>query len=151
MIDDQNINLFNHNEHIYYIENNKYILYEDVSISHINNNINLMSKYLHNDNLIIIELDINIIDKLWRYDALYVDIFKNNTNNESKYKYIKTRINLLTLLINKPPHISLNNNDNYVYFINGRHLFSNMRDLGCTKIPFLINCNEKDNILKIIN
>ncbi len=59
------------------------------------------------------------------------DNYKKITN---KNKYLQSRINLLNKKIKKSLEIEYLDEENMISFINGRHRFSNSRDLECKEI-----------------
>lgn len=86
-------------------------------------------------------LDVNSIDELWKNEETYLS--RQYEELLRKGKYLQSRKNLYNLKVHSPPIICLE--ENRVSFINGRHRFANLRDLGVEKMPFIIEDEEQEN------
>jgi hypothetical protein len=96
----------------------------------------------------IVEYSINKIDEAWKDSTLYIPT--NFDAIENKGKYQQSRIDLLMGIIKDPPKLCFDSRGGFD-FVNGRHRFANLRDLGCQTIPCIIEENDQekmDNLLK---
>ncbi len=91
-------------------------------------------------------VDVNKINNLWKKDK---DLYISENYEEIKYpnKYLKSKKNLLEKKIEIPPTIMYDKEKDLISFEYGRHRFSNLRDLGCNKIPIIVK--DKETIKKI--
>jgi hypothetical protein len=99
----------------------------------------------NNEEYEIIICDINKINKSWENSDLHIS--QNTSEIEEKIKYNKSRNDLFNMKVKVPPTIFLN--DNNIEFDDGRNRFSNLRDINCQKMPFIIYKKEKDAITKL--
>lgn len=95
---------------------------------------------------IIITCNINKINNSWKKSLLYIST--NFADIENKAKYNQSKKDLFNMKVNKPPFINLTDN-NDIEFIDGRHRFSNLRDMNCLYMPFIVCISEKDTICEI--
>ena len=86
-------------------------------------------------------VNIEKINKLWKKDIKH---YVSEIYEEIKYplQYLKSRDNLLKKMIYEPPKIVYNEEKDLIEITNGRHRFSNLRDLGCKEIPVIVIDNE---------
>lgn len=91
-------------------------------------------------------VDVNKINNLWKKDK---DLYISEIYEEIKYpnKYLKSKKKLLDKKIEIPPTIMYDKEKDLISFEDGRHRFSNLRDLGCNKIPVIVK--DKETIKKI--
>ena len=84
---------------------------------------------------------IDEINNLWKKDK---DKYISEIYEEIKYKnkYLNSKKDLLEKKIEIPPIIYYDEEKDLITFENGRHRFSNLRDLGCKEIPVIVNNNE---------
>jgi hypothetical protein len=95
-------------------------------------------------------MSVKKINELWKKDK-HLYISKIYENIENKAKYLKSRKDLLEGNILEPPKIYYNEEKELIIFENGRHIFSNLRDLGCKKIPIITNKNTKKVLEELEN
>ena len=117
-------------------EDLKYIEKIEIKNDKIVKCINLMKKYKPKLNEKIIMVNLKKINDLWKKDENYLcDDYEKIIN---KNKYLWSRLDLIEENINEPPVIIYDEDKDLISFINGRHRFSNLRDLGCEEIPVII-------------
>jgi hypothetical protein len=88
---------------------------------------------------IIVNGNVNEIDKLWKKTKLYIEPFSNTK------KYINSKKDIIEGKVDIPPIITINDldeNDLELSFENGRHRFANLRDAGVKNIPIIIANGE---------
>jgi len=158
-IDDEekeNIFTFKNNK-LYKIVNNDFQLIEIKSKEQelLLNAVNKIYKYdikLDNNednNFTIIICKIDKIEKSWKKSKLYISSLEEKRKNNKKYEQSKK--DLFDLKVDKPPQIHLNEDNNEIEFDDGRHRFSVLRDYKFTRMPFIVNSNEKDEIIKLFS
>lgn len=114
----------------------KYIEKIEIKKDKILKCLDLMKKYEPKPNEKIIIVNLKKINNLWKKDENYLcDDYKKIIN---KNKYLWSRLDLIEENIIEPPAIIYDEDDDLIRFINGRHRFSNLRDLGCEEIPVII-------------
>jgi hypothetical protein len=91
-------------------------------------------------------VNIDKINNLWKKDK---DKYISENYEEIKYpnKYLNSRKDLIDKKIEIPPKIMYDEKNELILFENGRHRFSNLRDLGCKEIPVIVT--DKKTIKKI--
>lgn len=127
----------------------KYI--KDVIIEQeiIDDCIEKFKKYEPQDGEILKIVNIDKINNLWKKDkALYI----SEIYEEIKFpnKYLNSRKDLLEKNITIPPKIIYDEENDLISFENGRHRFSNLRDLGCKEIPVIILNEDKEKIEELL-
>lgn len=121
------------------------ILYIQLSDDDINSFLNNMKKYkTHHVEETIIECDIKKINNAWKKTNYYIP--ENFNEIKNKMKYLNSRKDLIGNEITKPPEIYFENN--YIMFYDGRNRFSNFRDLGCERMPFIIEKSQEKLIIE---
>ena len=120
----------------------KDILEKEVSKKLLEKYVGLMEKYKPQNSEIIMNVSVKIINELWEKDKSNY-ISKIYENIENKGKYLNSRKNLLEGNVLEPPKIKYDKENSLIIFENGRHRFSNLRDLGCEKIPIITDKNTK--------
>jgi hypothetical protein len=118
------------------IQNKEYILNESIPYHTIMCTINKMLNYECNDYEILIMLNIKKLNDSWQLSDNYIDTYNNLSFG--KLKYINSRFDLINFNIEEPPYIYRNDTNN-IEFYNGRHRFSNLRDIGIINIPCIID------------
>lgn len=96
---------------------------------------------------ILVNGNVNEIDKLWKKTELYIDPFSNSN------KYINSKNDIIEGKVDVPPIISINDldeNNLELFFENGRHRFANLRDAGVKNIPIIIS-NDNFDLFKKLN
>lgn len=120
------------------IEKHGYILEENITEEIIKRCFNKMMEYELNgesDEYSVIKIgNIKNINESWKNDKCYLS--ENYENLKNKTKYLRSRIDIFENKISKPPEIGTLSG--HVGFVNGRHRFSNFRDLGEEIIPVII-------------
>ena len=89
-----------------------------------------------NNKLSLISIDINKLDDDWKNSNENQYISRNFSELENQKKYICSLQDIINNDVLDPPIIDIK--DNFVYFENGRHRFSNLRDIGVKTIPILV-------------
>jgi len=126
------------------------ILEKEVSEEIIENCINLMDKYKPKKEEIKIYANVKKINELWKKDkSLYIS--KIYENIENKAKYLNSRKDLIEGNISEPPKIYYNEEKELIIFENGRHIFSNLRDLRCKKILIITDVKTKKILEELEN
>jgi hypothetical protein len=93
---------------------------------------------------IVVWGDIDKIDNLWKDDVNYY-ISPNFEEIKTKEKYLNSRKDLFDMKVNEPPRITIKFTDKPIIgFTDGRHRFSNLRDMGVKKMPILIKEDKFD-------
>jgi hypothetical protein len=118
---------------------NKYILDEIITERMIKLCEDKMMLHEPNPDCIISIGNIKNINNSWKNNEKYLS--ENYDELECKNKYLNSRINIYNNKIDKPPEIEVDNNKN-ITFKDGRHRFSNFRDLEKKTIPIIINKNN---------
>ena len=96
---------------------------------------------------IIVNGNVNEIDKLWKKTELYIEPFSNIK------KYINSKKDIIEGKVDIPPMIAINDlddNDLKLIFVNGRNRFANLRDAGVKNIPIIIT-NDQMYLFKKLN
>lgn len=122
-----------------YLKNQNYIL-ETVNVS---NCIENMLKYKTRKNEKVVFLDVNKVNLDWVDHDNYNLTFNDLKYDTLKSKYLKSREDLLNDRVTSPPHITIID-DNNIMFYNGRNRFANLRDCGALKLPFIIDEHDID-------
>lgn len=93
----------------------------------------------------IINADVSKLDNLWRH-SFPPDLYLSPIYDELRQplKYYNSRCDLLNHKVVTSPIISYDYDDAtlLINFVNGRHRFANIRDLGGKVIPILVNKNH---------
>lgn len=98
----------------------------------------------------IVILNISKIDNSWKKSRLYISpVF---SEIEQKDKYNNSKNDLLNMNVEKPPSIfinDMNRKNKYIEFIDGRNRFSNLREMNCLYMPFIVYNVEKKKLIKL--
>lgn len=123
------------------VEKIKYIKDVDVDQETINYCMEKFKEYVPKKGETLKIVNVEKINNLWKKDK---DMYINEIYEEIKYplQYLKSRDNLLKKKIIEPPRIVYDEEQDLITFENGRHRFSNLRDLGCKEIPVIVIDNE---------
>jgi type I restriction-modification system DNA methylase subunit len=118
------------------IESLKYLLTIDIPENLVKNTIDLMKSYKPDKGYIVKMISVKKINKLWKLTDNFIPENFDEKLDDLKLKYLLSRKNLLDGHVKIPPKLIFDN-DKFT-FNNGRNRFSNLRDIGCDKMPFLM-------------
>ena len=146
---DSSGNIFNNNEILQENNDLSYILEQDISEENKINFIKLLNEYEPKQDEILITCSIKKINELWKKDINNY-ISKIYEKIENKDKYLESRKDLLENKLVKPPTLLYDEQTKIISFKKGKNIFSNLRDIGCKKIP-IITDKKTIKILKEYN
>lgn len=103
------------------------------------------------DSKTIIMCDITKINSEWKQTNQYLPPYNLlEDNNWHKEKYVNSRKELFNLKLKSPPRFCYDKHKKQYTILNGVHRFSNMRDLGFTKIPICIDRTQYRYFIKFL-
>lgn len=96
--------------------------------------------YKVSDDQTLVNLDVHKVNNNWKGSVFYISTNYNNIYNKEKYNSTKTHITI-------PPHIEFV--DDVVKFVEGRYIFSVLRDNGCTTMPFIVYLDQLELLVEL--
>ncbi len=117
-----------------------------LSSEQLNKILSIMSNYNLNDypddNVIIVNGSVDKINQMWKQSDPLLYISENFEEIANKQKYLQSRRNLLNYIVDIPPIVGVHEKEQTLGFSNGRNRFANLRDMGATTIPIIINTED---------
>ena len=104
------------------------------------NNYNLL-----HDNQTIVNLNVHKVNDNWKGSVFYISTDYNNIYNKDEYKSAEKYILEDDFYI--PPHIEFL--DDVVKFVEGRYMFSVLRDNGCITMPFIVYLDQLESLVEL--
>jgi len=127
------------------------LLTQNISPDQIKHTITCMSNYKELPKKCkLVLIDIKQIDNSWKKTKDHIGKFGTIKYYSAKQKLLNSKRDLIELKVTTPPYIYLDENGN-IDFCNGRNRFSNLRDAGVKKMPFVMETKDYNRFILSIN